>query len=720
MGTGTKGDFKETIFSEVNDNLKALERLFPSAVKDGQVDFEALREALGEFEEVGPEKYELTWSGKKNAKKVSQQDIIAKTLKYIPEDSVNPDTTENLYIEGDNLEVLKLLRQNYYGSIKMIYIDPPYNTGNDFLYNDNFNMDKAQSDIEEGDVSEIGERYTVNSKSSNKYHAKWLNMMYPRLKVAKDLLKEDGVIFISIDDKEVNNLKKICDEIFGEDNFVNTIAVKMSEVSGNKMAHATKKLPKVKEYLLVYRKNMINLKRIKIRKFQWDKEYNIFLENFTLKDRNIINEITEKDKRSESDIDIVDNILSKIETKALSKKISELEISNEDELEWKLDNSYRICRSASSSSVKKLTDIKRKINLNKYFSVLSAKENLLYIAKSDYSEESNNPRVQILFADDNLDLGLSDMWVDINTTGLEFEGNVDYKNGKKPLKLIDRIIQMVTDRDDIVMDFFAGSSTTAESIIKNNSMKEHNNKFIMIQYPELLEDSLKKASGDSKKDIIKSIEFLDSIKKPRILSEIGKERIRRAGEKIVKENKDKEGIENLDIGFKVFRVGDTNIRWIRESEELPTLASEITSKEDVQQTTFNYIAATTSQVDLDGIVSPKDRLDFMPGFKDIDVVYELLLRQRDIPLSAKVRQLNDIGGRTYLFDESFLVCLEEDITNELVEKLASINPLPIKFILRDSAFGDDINLKDETNRRLKTLIERNTGETKKTYTVEYI
>ena len=205
------------------------------------------------------------------------------------------------------------------------------------------------------------------------------------------------------------------------------------------------------------------------------------------------------------------------------------------------------------------------------------------------------------------------------------------------------------------------------------------------------------------------------------ICEIGKERIRRAGQKIKEDNKDKDGIQDLDIGFKVFRVSDTNIRWIRENEELPTLASEITSKENVQQTTFNYIAATTSsQVALDDVVSPKDRLDFMPGFKDIDVVYELLLRQRDIPLSAKVRQLNDIGGRTYLFDESFLVCLEDEITNELVEKLASINPLPIKFILRDSAFGDDINLKDETNRRLKTLIERNTGETKKTYTVEYI
>ena len=719
MVMGVKGDLKEEIYNVVNENVRALERLFPSAVKDGQVDFQALKEELGQFEEVGPEKYGLTWSGKQNAKKIAQQDISGKTLKYVPEDSKNPDTTENLYIEGDNLEVLKLLRQNYYGAIKMIYIDPPYNTGNDFIYNDNFSMDKSQSDIEEGDVSEIGERYTVNSKSSNRYHAKWLNMMYPRLKVAKDLLTEDGVIFISIDDKELTNMKKICDEIFGENNFINNIAIKMSEVSGNKMAHSSKKLPKIKEYLLVYKKNEINLKKIKMRKNEWDNEYNIFLENFTLEDKKIITEISEKDNRSKIDVEIIDKILSKIETKPLSKKISELQIQNKNELQWKIENSYRICRTASSNTVKKLADEKRQVNKNKFFSVLSTKENLVYIVKADYSYESNSPRVQVLFADDNLEIGLSDMWIDINTTGLEFEGDVDYKNGKKPLKLINRILELTTDKGDIILDFFAGSSTTAESVIRNNCISGGEKKFIIVQYPELLDESLKVAVGDSKKDIIKSIKFLDSIKKPRILSEIGKERIRRAGEKIKEENKDKEGIENLDIGFKVFKVDDTNIRWNYENEDLKTL-SNIAIKDKEEQTSFEQIAATEIELDLDEVISPKDRLDFMPGTKDIDVVYEILLRQRDIPLSSKVELLEDIGKRTYIFADSYVVCLETEITEELIEKLAAINPLPIKYILRDSAFGDDIELKDESYRRLQALIERNTGESKKAYTVEFI
>lgn len=214
------GKVKQGINNIVGDNVKKLEQLFPSAVKDGEVDFEALKEELGQFTEVGDEKYELTWAGKKNAKKIAQEDIIGKTLKYIPEDSKDPDTTKNLYIEGDNLEVLKLLRQNYYGAVKMIYIDPPYNTGNDFVYNDTFDMSKVDSDIAEGDIDELGERYTTNTKSQNRFHAKWINMIYARVRLAKDLLKEDGVIYISIDDNEQANVKKFCDEIFGENNFI--------------------------------------------------------------------------------------------------------------------------------------------------------------------------------------------------------------------------------------------------------------------------------------------------------------------------------------------------------------------------------------------------------------------------------------------------------------------------------------------------------------------
>ena len=210
----------QNINNIVNEQVRKLESIFPSAVKDGEVDFEALREELGQFQEVDNEKYELTWSGKKNAKKIAQEDVAGRTLKFIPEDSKDVDTTENLYIEGDNLEVLKLIRQNYYGAIKLIYIDPPYNTGNDFVYNDNFVISKYESDIKEGNVDELGNNYCINKNSRNRYHTRWLNMMYSRLRISRELLQDDGLIFISIDINEQHNLKKICDEIFGEPNFI--------------------------------------------------------------------------------------------------------------------------------------------------------------------------------------------------------------------------------------------------------------------------------------------------------------------------------------------------------------------------------------------------------------------------------------------------------------------------------------------------------------------
>lgn len=701
MNTGTKGDFKEAIFSEVNENVRALERLFPSAVKDGQVDFEALKEELGVFEEVGPEKYELTWSGKKNAKKASQQDIVAKTLKYIPEDSVNPETTENLYIEGDNLEVLKLLRQNYYGAIKMIYIDPPYNTGNDFVYNDNFSMDKKESDILEGDISDLGERYTVNSKSSNKYHANWLNMMYPRLRIAKDLLKDDGIIYISIDSNEMENLQRICNEVFGEENLISNIIW----VNNERGRSIDRFISNTNEYILMYAKN-INSANVNQRRETGED----ILKEYSLKDGKSYYKKGDPlfNNNSKFNIDTRPNLVYSIyinkntnEKRCIDEKYKDsngnwiLPLENKMGEEW-------------IKVVPPLRNTNNKIGCWRWGIPKFLEENeseLMLIEERSgkfmfYSKNRLDVNNAKWFKYKNIINSISSSQ---GTSELVKLLDGKYFEHPKPIKLIELLVEQATSNDSIILDFFSGSCTTAHAIFINNLKDNGRRKFIAVQLPEKVE--------------YKSEAYKAGYKN---ICEIGKERIRRAGKKIKEENKDKEGIEDLDIGFKVFRVADTNIRWIRESEELRTLASEITSKEKIQQTTFNYIAATSSKVALDEVVSPKDRLDFMPGFKDIDVVYELLLRQRDIPLSAKVRQLEDIGIRTYLFDESFLVCLEEDITNELVEKLASINPLPIKFILRDSAFGDDINLKDETNRRLKTLIERNTGETKKTYTVEYI
>lgn len=655
MVPGVKGDLKQEIFNEVSENVKALEKLFPSAVKDGQVDFQALKEELGQFEEVGPEKYGLTWAGKQNAKKNAQQDLIGKTLKYIEKDSKNQETTENLYIEGDNLEVLKLLRQNYYGAIKMIYIDPPYNTGNDFVYNDNFNMDKTESDIAEGDVSELGERYKINSDSTNRYHANWLNMMYPRLKVAKDLLKYDGVIFISIDDNEMDNLKKICDEIFGETNYVGDF-IKQSKVGGGS---DSKHIAKEHEVLLVYAKEITE-----------------FPEMFEQHEEEYLKRYKESDERGRFYWDTfarngLKNPINYDITAPDGTSINGNWIRSKERFEEEYKNG--IIRIISKQDGNWSVQFKQYLNL-----------------------KGKKPR---------------SMTTDFGGT-IEGKKEIEalFKNDKifsypKSTVFLQKLFKFISLEDNsITLDFFSGSSTTAHAVMQLNLEDGGNRKFIMVQIPEETDEK-----SEARKAGYNNI------------CEIGRARIDKAGDKIKEENKDKEGIENLDIGFKVFRVSDTNIRWEYESENLKTLASEYTSTPIIEQATFNEIAATGNlQIGFDEVVSPKDRLDFMPGAKDIDVVYEILLRQRDIPLSAKVELLSDIGARTYIFADSFLVCLEEDITKELIEKLAAINPLPIKFILRDSAFGDDIALKDETYRRLTALIERNSGESKKAYTVEFI
>ena len=678
MIPGFKGDLKQEIFNEVSENIRALESLFPSAVKDGQVDFEALKEELGQFEEVGSEKYGLTWSGKQNAKKNAQQDLIGKTLKYIEKDSKNPENTENLYIEGDNLEVLKLLRQNYYGAIKMIYIDPPYNTGNDFVYNDNFNMKKMESDIAEGDVSEIGERYKVNTKSTNKYHANWLNMMYPRLRVGKDLLRDDGVIFISIDDNEVNNLKKICDEIFGEVNFVAIISV-IVKTEGRRYGH----FAKTHEQIVVYAKNQEFLKLNEIEVEGKDFAYSDEFGGFNLKELRNQNSRAFNEKNRPNlrypfyvDENSKDNFgLCKLSVEYVKGYTEVYPII--------VNNLKSVWRWGKIKSTNEINDLTARKGADGVIRIFQKYRKLTETAKTVWFEKefiSNKGTREI---QDILGKGIFDF--------------------PKPFNLIKRINEIATETNSIILDFFSGSSTTAHAVMQLNAEDGGNRKFIMVQIPEETDEK-----SEARKAGYKNI------------CEIGRARIDKAGDKIKAENKDKEGIEDLDIGFKVFRVSDTNIRWNYESDNLKTLAAETTSISGAEQTSFFEIAATGSQVKIDEVSSPKDRLDFMSGFKDIDVVYEILLRQRDIPLSAKVELLSEIGGRTYIFEDSYVVCLEEDITKGIIEKLAAIKPLPIKFILRDSAFGDDIALKDETYRRLTALIERNSGESKKAYTVEFI
>lgn len=622
---------EQKINNIVNDNVKMLAQLFPDAVKDGEVDFESLKEELGEFQEVESEKYELTWAGKQKAKKVAQEDVYGKTLKFIPDESKDIETTENIYIEGDNLEVLKLLRQNYYGAIKMIYIDPPYNTGNDFVYNDEFVFSKEESELNEGSINELGERYTVNSKSQNRYHAKWMNMIYPRLKVAKDLLRDDGVIFISIDDNEMNNLKMICNEIFGEENLVEQLIWKRRANTPN-----DRFVGKIHEYILMYSKNIENLKLyLQPRGAELDSKYKN--PNNDPRGSWFADNLSANGKGGR----LVQSCVFPIKNPETGEEFmppqNKCWLYNQEKINEMLKDGRIGFRESSGAPYLRrfLSEVRQgstlpTILLDKGFSVDSAKE------------------IRKLFDKDVFEF-------------------------PKPTKLIETLLRTGTSGDDIVLDFFSGSGSTAEAMLKLNAEDGNKRKFIMVQLDEMCSEN-----SEAEKCGYKYI------------YEVAIERIKRAG-KILKEK-----YEDLDVGIKVFKVDKTNIKWnailFEENAQISTEAMDYTS----------------------------DLKDFFPESKDEDIVYELMLRQKDVPLSSSLELLNDIGERTYLYASSYLVCLESQITKGLIDKLSELNPLPIKFIFRDSAFGDDIALKDETFRRLKALIEKNAGSRKITYTVEFI
>lgn len=624
----------------VGDNVKKLAGLFPSAVKDGEVDFEALKEELGVFTEVGAEKYELTWAGKADAKRTAREDIIGKTLKYIPEDSKDADTTENLYIEGDNLEVLKLLRQNYYGAIKMIYIDPPYNTGNDFVYNDSFNMEVIESEIDEGYADELGNRYSINTKSQNRYHANWLNMLYPRLMIAKDLLTEDGGIFISIDDNEYANLKKVCDEIFGEDNYVATFPWRKRTAKSDVPFGISQDY----EWVLCYAKTILFKCSVKGQERKYFETDDFPNRPWRIHD---LTKQTTASERPNSYFTII-NPKNRCEYPANPNRT------------WAITqetfNTY-FCEN-------------RIVFPGDYEFLNISKPALRYWKEDDMAKAGDSfgrIAVSTKFPDN---IGMS------QDGTKEITGIFDSKvfSFPKPSSLIAYLLKISTADNDMILDFFSGSSTTAQAVMQLNMEDNGKRKYILVQLPETLEEN-----SEAYKSGYKNI------------CEIGKERIRRAGEKIKSEHPD----ADIDIGFKVFRVAETNIKW--------------NSLIDM------------GQLDLKQMENSPDTIDFMPNVKDVDVVYELMLRQRNIPLSLNVEQI--FGGgydRTYLYADSYLVCLETKITNELIDKLAGIDPLPIKFIFRDSAFQDNIALKDETFRRLKALIEKNHGMSKMAYTVEFI
>ncbi|MDK2082904.1 site-specific DNA-methyltransferase [Aliarcobacter butzleri] len=589
----------------IEQNIEKLKEIFPEVFSEGKIDFSKLEEELGSFKENENERYNFTWNGKSEAKKIALTPSTG-TLRPCKEESKDWDKTQNLYIEGDNLEVLKLLQKSYHKKVKMIYIDPPYNTGKDFVYKDNF-RDNIKNYLEiTGQVDSDGNKLSTNSETSGRYHSDWLNMMYPRLKLARNLLKDDGVIFISIDDNEVANLRKLCDEIFGEDNFVGEIIRKTKSMTGDEgtgfnLQH---------ENLIIYSKNKSKL--------ILNGEEKVF-DNYKNPDNDPKGDWTSGDPSAKSGsestyFEIINPLTNKSDFPpkgrfwAFSKKSLAEYIQNG---KIKFKDEYK-------GSERGFIFKRYKNELQSLFNPV----NSLYSIENDYMNQVGTKEIKSIFED-------------------------EYFDNPKPILFIQKIVQYSVDKDDIILDFFSGSATTAHAVMKLNSEDDGNRKFICVQLPEITDE--------------KSESFKAGYKN---ICEIGKERIRRAGEKVKTES----GKTELDIGFKVLKLDSSNIKsWDSDFENLET--NLLDSVENIKS----------------------DR-------NEEDLLYEILLKY-GLDLTLPIEELNINGKKIFSIGFGSLVCcLDNDIDTNIVEKIAELKKQfetdfgleNMRVVFKDSSFKDSV------------------------------
>lgn len=617
------------------ENRARLKRLFPSVfteVKDEDgnfvesIDFEKLKAELGEFSDLFEgrrERYGMDWPGKKDCLRIIQQPSIG-TLKPCREESIDFDATENLFIEGDNLEVLKLLQKSYYGKVKMIYIDPPYNTGKEFIYPDDYTESLETYLSYAGLLDDEGRKFSTNTPNEGRFHTKWLNMMYPRLYLARNLLREDGIIFISIDDNEVTNLHHLLNDVFGEENLVNILVWK-KRYNAAKERH----LAIVHEYILIYAKNKELVTNFTV---PGSKDY--YDNYFTETDEffNIRGKFMTQPLEAGKSMDDRPNLRFPIEspdgtdiwpqrqwiwaTERMenAKKEGYLKFYQNDSGEWKVRYKYYM---------KDETGNLRRV---KPFSIFDK------CYTQDGTKEFNK-----LFEDNNI---------------YPFP---------KPTALLTHLLEIVNSLDSIVLDFFAGSSTTAHAVLEQNKEDGGNRKFIMVQLPEPCDEESEAYKAGYK-----------------TVADIGKERIRRVIKKIEEEqasdNADGQmklpGSEEekplLDLGFKVFKLDRSNFRvWDGSNLDIPLDKLE------------EQLALQVDHID--------------PEAGQEEILFELLLKAGYM-LTEKVERLEMAGKTVFSIAEgALLICLEDEITRELIDAVAGAEP--VQFICLDRGFKDNDQLK---------------------------
>lgn len=606
---------KQETVSGAQLNLDALYQICPQCFTESKdpktgevkhtVDFEKLRLLLGDNVAEGDERYDFTWVGKRAALQEAAKPI-RKTLRPCPEESVDWDNTKNLYIEGDNLEVLKLLQNSYMGKVKMIYIDPPYNTGNDFVYHDDFHQTKKDYDLFAGDVNDEGERLVRNTESNGRFHSDWCSMIYSRLMVARSLLTEDGVIFISMDDNEIGNLRKVCDDVFGENNFQSCVTWRRRT---NQPNDKSRMIAKVAEYILVYAKN-----------------------DFYLSNNKLFHgvPISEKRKSEYSNPD------------------------NDPKGPWST-NPWKaaVGRGGTTYSLTTPTGITfhetwygSKETFDKYLS-----ENRVH-----WTDGGNGfPRIKIYLKDVEKEGQAAINFFTCEQYGSNQEGSSEMDllfnrkglfDNPKPTRLIKSLAHIATNENSVIVDFFSGSATTAHAVMQLNAEDGGNRKFIMVQLPEETDEGSEAYKAGYKN-----------------ICEIGKERIRRAGKKILEEQKAKQGDlfsddkKPLDVGFRVFKCADSNMK-------------------DVYYTPADYSQQLLLELE-DNIKDDRNDLDLLFGcMLDWGVTLDLPMRTEKVD-----------GVTIHIVNDGDLVaCFDHNIPETAIDYIASL--LPMRVVLRDSCFSE--------------------------------
>lgn len=606
-------------------NLEALYQIAPSCfteVKDDKtgelrhvVNFKTLRQLLGDNAvEDADEMYQFTWPGKQEARREAARPTT-KTLRPVIEDSVDWDNTQNLYIEGDNLEVLKLLQKSYMGKVKMIYIDPPYNTGNDFVYDDDFAASQDDYDLFSGDVDDLGNRYRKNTDSNGRFHSDWCSMIYPRLMVARSLLSENGVIFISIDENEIQNMRKITDDIFGEANFVSQLGWQKVYSPKNQARYFSNDY----EYVLCYAKCIDSFS---INLLPRTKEMNARYKN--------------PDNDPRGDWKPGDCVGSGVRKNGYYDVVSP-----------KTGKIFNVPQ--GKHWVYAPDNMKKMIEDNRIWFGIDG--NAFPSVKQFLSEVSGRRPSSLLMYEDygHTDMAKKEvikLFSDIEKTPFDTP---------KPTKLIKLLTIIGSSENDIILDFFSGSATTAHSILELNSEQENSKrKFILVQLPEQLldnDEAVKKGLHN--------------------LCEVGKERIRRAGNKIKEESP--LTTQNLDTGFRVFRLADSNF-------------------EEVKKSPGEY---DQSQLDLFLNNVKSDRTD-------LDLLFGAMLSwgvQLSLPMTSE-----EVDGKMIysVNDGDLIACFADNITENIVKAMAGKQPLRVLF--RDSCFGRD-DAKINVFETLKQLLD---------------